>query len=109
MDDEEALKESVSNLKSAILLGRTDIIRSILSTAANCKSMIVIVLLLFLWALRYYSFIKNLMQYNAGRLDGKLYLYFAVILLHQATLTYFSLFLILLYSKTAVLFQYCKV
>ena len=40
MDDEEALKESVSNLKSAILLGRTDIVRSILSTAANCKSTI---------------------------------------------------------------------
>lgn len=37
MDDEEALKESVSNLKSAILLGRTDIIRSILSTAANFR------------------------------------------------------------------------
>jgi len=37
MDDEEALKESVSNLRSAILLGRTDIIRSILSTAAECK------------------------------------------------------------------------
>lgn len=37
MDDEEALKESVSNLRSAILLGRTDIIRSILSTAADCK------------------------------------------------------------------------
>ena len=36
-DDEEALKESVSNLRSAILLGRTDIIRSILSTAAECK------------------------------------------------------------------------
>ena len=37
MDDEEALKESVSNLRSAILLRRTDIIRSILSTAADCK------------------------------------------------------------------------
>ena len=37
MDDEEALKDSVSNLRSAILLGRTDIIRSILSTAAECK------------------------------------------------------------------------
>ena len=37
MDDEEALKESVSNLRSAILLRRTDIIRSILSTAAECK------------------------------------------------------------------------
>lgn len=37
MDDEEALKESVSNLRSAILLSRTDIIRSILSTAAECK------------------------------------------------------------------------
>ena len=37
MDDEEALKESVSNLRSAILLHRTDIIRSILSTAADCK------------------------------------------------------------------------
>lgn len=37
MDDEEALKESVSNLRSAILLGRTDIVRSILSTAANFR------------------------------------------------------------------------
>lgn len=42
MDDEEALKESVSNLRSAILLHRTDIIRSILSTAADCKKLIVI-------------------------------------------------------------------
>ncbi|KAJ7365528.1 hypothetical protein OS493_005640 [Desmophyllum pertusum] len=37
MDDEEALKESVSNLRSAILLSRTDIIRSILSTAAEYR------------------------------------------------------------------------
>ena len=37
MDDDEALKESVSNLRSAILLGQTDIIRSIFSTAADCK------------------------------------------------------------------------
>ncbi|XP_073248939.1 uncharacterized protein [Porites lutea] len=37
MDDEEALKESVSNLRSAILLRRTDIIRSILSTAAEYR------------------------------------------------------------------------
>lgn len=37
MDDEEALKESVSNLRSAILLHRTDIIRSILSTAADYR------------------------------------------------------------------------
>lgn len=36
MEDEEALKESVSNLRSSILLGRTDIVRSILSTAADC-------------------------------------------------------------------------
>lgn len=37
MDDEEAIKESVGKLRDAILLGRSDIIRSILSTAAECK------------------------------------------------------------------------
>ena len=45
MDDEEALKESVSNLRSAILLRRTDIIRSILSTAAECKGRNIFVVL----------------------------------------------------------------
>ena len=43
MDDEEALKESVSNLRSAILLHRTDIVRSILSTAADCKETVLFV------------------------------------------------------------------
>ena len=42
MDDDEALKESVSNLKSAILLRRTDIVRGILSTAAECKLLIIL-------------------------------------------------------------------
>lgn len=53
MDDEEALKESVSNLRSAILLGRTDIIRSILSTAAECKRkkvIVIVVVILYLEA-----------------------------------------------------------
>ena len=43
MDDKEALKESVSNLRSAILLHRTDIVRSILSTAADCKETVLFV------------------------------------------------------------------
>ena len=47
MDDEEALKESVSNLRSAILLRRTDIVRSILSTAAECKFLFEILYLCF--------------------------------------------------------------
>ncbi|XP_048586466.1 uncharacterized protein LOC5504174 [Nematostella vectensis] len=37
MDDDAALRESVSNLRDAILLGRSDIIRSILSTAAEFR------------------------------------------------------------------------
>ena len=37
MSEESIIAESYSNLKSAILLGRTDIVRGILSTAAESK------------------------------------------------------------------------
>ena len=37
MSEESLIAESYSNLKSAILLGRTDIVRGILSTAAESK------------------------------------------------------------------------
>ena len=39
MSEESIIAESYSNLKSAVLLGRTDIVRGILSTAAESKNL----------------------------------------------------------------------
>lgn len=41
MSEEKIIAESYSNLKSAILLGRTDIVRGILSTAAESKHVVI--------------------------------------------------------------------
>lgn len=41
MSEESIIAESYSNLKDAILLGRTDIVRGILSTAAESKCFVV--------------------------------------------------------------------